>query len=311
MNTAVFAVLGFMVVAVIGMFFYGLFVLINPTRTAQDRLRELQSGKPEQEAYDIITVDGAESDGGLGSRLGNLAAPQTEEDKNNQRKMLLQAGFKSRHALQMFNGLRVSAALALPVILGTPYAVSGASLTRVAMAVLGLAAVGYYGPYVYVKNRTDGRKRQLLKSFPDALDLLVSCVEAGLGLDAAFRRVAIELETAAPDLSREFQLVTHEISAGVPRTEALRHLEHRTGLDEIRSLVNMLTQAERFGTSIAKGLRVHSRMTRQKRMSRAEEEAAKVSPKLTIVMVLFLLPVLGTVLIGPAAIRVSQVLANR
>ena len=101
-------------------------------------------------------------------------------------------------------------------------------------------------------NITDKRKRILLRSFPDALDLLVSCVEAGLGLDAAFRRVALELETAAPDLSREFQVVTYEISAGVPRVEALRHLEIRTGLDEIRSLVNMLAQAERFGTSIAR-----------------------------------------------------------
>jgi tight adherence protein C len=119
------------------------------------------------------------------------------------------------------------------------------------------------------------------------------------------------METASPELSREFQLVTHEVSAGVPRVEALRHLERRTGLDEIRSLVNMLAQAERFGSSIARGLRVHSRMTRQKRMSRAEEEAAKVSPKLTVVMILFLLPVLGMVLMGPAAIKVMTILGQR
>lgn len=97
----------------------------------------------------------------------------------------------------------------------------------------------------------------------------------------------------------------------MPRVEALRHLERRTGLDEIRSLVNMLTQAERFGTSIAKGLRVHSRMTRQKRMSKAEEEAAKVSPKLTVVMIIFLLPVLGMVLMGPALIKVMETMASR
>ena len=139
---------------------------------------------------------------------------------------------------------------------------------------------------------------------PDALDLLVSCVEAGLGLDAAFRRVALEIETAAPELSREFQLVTHEVSAGVPRVEAMRHLEHRTGLDEVRSLVNMLSQAERFGTSIAKGLRSHARVTRQKRMSRAEETAAQVSPKLTVVMIITLLPCIFIVLLGPAGVKI-------
>lgn len=306
---ALFALLGFVTFAIVGSFFYGAYILLNPTRTAQDRLRELQTGKPEQEVYDIITVDGTEANqNSVASRIGALAAPQTEEDKNKQRQLLMQAGFRSRHALEIFNGMRVTLAITLPLLI-VPVAASG-GIFKIAGGVLALAAMGYYGPALYVRNASDTRKRNLLKSFPDALDLLVSCVEAGLGLDAAFRRVSLELETAAPDLSREFQLVTHEISAGVPRAEALRHLERRTGLDEIRSLVNMLTQAERFGTSIAKGLRVHSKMTRQKRMSRAEEEAAKVSPKLTIIMILFLLPVLAIILVGPAGIRVYNTLGK-
>ena len=144
---------------------------------------------------------------------------------------------------------------------------------------------------------TDG-KRDLRTS------ILSSLVEAGLGLDAAFRRVAEEIEGTAPELSLEFQMVNHEISAGFSRVDALKRLQERTGMDEIKSLVNMLTQAERFGTSIARSLRIHSEVTRQKRMSKAEEEAAKVSPKLTVVMILFLLPVLMTVLIGPAMINV-------
>ena len=125
-------------------------------------------------------------------------------------------------------------------------------------------------------------------------------------MDAAFRRVAEEMEGAAPELAYELQMVNHEISAGIPRMEALRHLTTRTGVDEIGRLVNMLTQAERFGTSIARSLRIHSSITRQKRMSRAEEEAAKVSPKLTVVMILFLLPCLILVLLGPAAINVKN-----
>ena len=309
-NAILFVALGALVFVVMGGFFYGMYVLMNPTRTAQDRLRDLQGKAVEEEVYDIITVDKPqEGVGGMASKIGELAAPSTEEEKNKQRQMLLQAGYKNRHALEIFNGVRVSMALCLPLIVA-PFA-SSLGFAQTAFAVVIASAAGYYGPALWLSNITEKRKRTLLRSFPDALDLLVSCVEAGLGLDAAFRRVALELETAAPDLSREFQIVTHEISAGVPRVEALRHLERRTGLDEIRSLVNMLTQAERFGTSIAKGLRVHSRMTRQKRMSKAEEEAAKVSPKLTVIMILFLMPVLGMVLMGPAIIKVMATMAER
>ncbi|MCB9684458.1 MAG: type II secretion system F family protein [Alphaproteobacteria bacterium] len=313
MNAVLFAFLGLLVFGVAGMFFYGLYVLMNPTRTATDRLRDLQGGGPvEAEVVDIITVDTGGDSGGMGgmaSKLGQFAAPTSEEEKSRQRQMLMQAGYKSRHALEIFNGTRVTMALCLPLLV-IPMA-SNSGLTQTAFGALIGSAFGYYAPQLWLTNITDKRKRTLLKSFPDALDLLVSCVEAGLGLDAAFRRVALELETAAPELSREFQIVTHEISAGVPRAEALRHLEHRTGLDEIRSLVNMLTQAERFGSSIAKGLRVHSRMTRQKRMARAEEEAAKVSPKLTIIMVLFLLPTLGLIIMGPAMIKVLAMMGSR
>jgi tight adherence protein C len=308
-NMVLFAMLGTLVFVVVGGLFYGAYVLLNPTRTAGDRLRELKKA-PEVETYDIITVEKAEGGmTGVASRLGQLAAPASDEERSKQRLNLLQAGFKNRHALEIYNGVRVTAALCLPLLVA-PFA-GQIGMVQTALAVLVAAAFGYYAPALYLANITDKRKRTLLRAFPDALDLLVSCVEAGLGLDAAFRRVSLEMDTAAPELAREFQLVTHEISAGVPRVEALRHLERRTGLDEIRSLVNMLAQAERFGSSIARGLRVHSRMTRQKRMSKAEEEAAKVSPKLTVIMILFLLPVLGMVLMGPAAIKVMTILGNR
>ena len=297
--------IGSFIIIVFGGFFYGLYLLLNPTRTAGDRLREFASDSPEEEieTYDIITAEQG-SEGGVVSRLGQLAAPTSEEEKSKQRQMLLQAGFKSRHALEMFNSIRVTAALSLP-LLAVPFAAT-LSTIHIAMVVIVAASFGYYAPSFWLNNVITKRKRKLLAAFPDSLDLLVSCVEAGLGLDAAFRRVAIEMEPASPELAREFQIVNHEISAGVPRVNALRHLEMRTGLDEIRSLVNMLAQAERFGTAIAQGLRIHAQMTRQKRMSRAEEEAAKVSPKLTVVMILFLLPVLGAVLVGPALIRVAE-----
>ena len=312
-NAFLFTALGVLVFVVTGGFFYGLYVLLNPTRTATDRLRDLGGGGiDEVEAFDIISVDAKDEPSSMASRLGQLAAPTSEEEKSKQRQLLLQAGFKNRHALEIYNSVRVTLALSMPLLASAiPLTLGWGFSPQLAFIVLISASFGYYSPSLWVQNVTNKRKRRLLAAFPDALDLLVSCVEAGLGLDAAFRRVAIEMETAAPELSREFQVVTHEISAGVPRVDALRHLETRTGLDEIRSLVNMLAQAERFGTSIAKGLRVHSRMTRQKRMSRAEEEAAKVSPKLTVVMILFLLPVLGAVLVGPAAIKVYEVMNGR
>jgi tight adherence protein C len=285
---------------------YGIATFFNPTRTARDRLREMQ----DQQQEDILGLTGVDQPTGgmnrMAGTLGKLAQPQDEVEVNRLRQMLMQAGFRSRHALEIFNGVRVSGALCLPLLF-IPLA-GRMSFSTMSLVVVILAAAGYFGPQIYVSNTITKRQKALLSAFPDCLDLLVSSVEAGLGLDAAFRRVAAEMEAAAPDLAREFQMVNHEISAGISRVDALKHLETRTGLDEVRSLVNMLTQAERFGTSIAKSLRVHARVTRQKRMSRAEEEAAKVSPKLTVVMILFLLPVLMMVLMGPAIINVIRTL---
>jgi len=301
MNVVVFVLVGGLVMAAITGFLYSAFVFMSPSRTANDRLRDLGGGEV-QESFDIISVGNEGESKGVAGRISALASPTSEEEKSRQRQQLMQAGFKHRRALEIFNSVRVTGAVCLPLLFAPAAATLG--LYQMAGGVVVAVAIGYYLPAFYVTNLVNKRKKELLKSFPDSLDLLVSCVEAGLGLDAAFRRVAMEMETAAPDLAREFQLVTHEVSAGVPRVEALRHLETRTGLDEVRSLVNMLAQAERFGTSIARGLRVHAKVTRQKRMSRAEEVAAQVSPKLTVVMILALLPAIFIILLGPAGVKI-------
>lgn len=299
------AIVAVIVALAAGAMLYGVAGIFNPTRTARDRLREMQ----DQSKDDALGLAGDEPVGGvnrMAGQLGRLAQPQDLAEIHKLRQNLMQAGFRSRHALEIFNGARVTAALCVPMIF-IPF-VASLSFTTMSLGVVLGSALGYFGPQMYVSNTIAKRQKSLLSAFPDSLDLLVSSVEAGLGLDAAFRRVAAEMEAAAPDLAREYQMVNHEISAGISRVDALKHLETRTGLDEVRSLVNMLTQAERFGTSIAKSLRVHARVTRQKRMSRAEEEAAKVSPKLTVVMILFLLPVLMMVLMGPAIINVIRTL---
>lgn len=305
MTGGLFLVLAVMVLLVILAGVYGVFLLLNPTRTAGDRLRDLQGEENEAVEVELIVNQSGDDDG----FIGRFSAGQSVEDKNIMRRKLVQAGYKHRHALEILNFTRIALAVGLPLIL-LP-ATSGLSLKWALGLTVGAVVVGYWGPYMMVENSSNKRKDEILRSFPDSLDLLVSSVEAGLGLDAAFRRVSAEMEGAAPVLAKEFQLVNNEISAGVPRVEALRHLEKRTGLDEIRSLVNMLAQAERFGTSIAKSLRVHANVTRQKRMAKAEEEAAKVSPKLTVVMILTLLPVLGMVLMGPALIRVYRLWSTR
>jgi len=244
--------------------------------------------------------------------LSKLATPSDEQQRNLLRQKLLHAGYRNRNAAEVFNGVRVASVFLIPVIAAPFITYLPNALTQLPQWIvlcggtIFAALIGWMGPMYIVNRRVEGRQRKLLAPFPDALDLLVTSVEAGLALDMAFRRVADEVRSAAPELALEFQLVNHEAAAGVPRLEAFRHLAVRTGLDEIKSLVNMMVQAERFGTSIATALRIHGDLVRQKRMAKAEEEAAKVSPKLTIIMILFLMPCLLIVLLGPAAIRVRD-----
>ena len=302
MNTVVIAGAALLALLTIVAGAYGAYLYLNPSRTASDRLRDLSAADEEEIGFEI----GGEAEGleAIAGQLGKLGGASSVEEASIMRRTLVQAGFSNRRALEMFNGTKVTLALILPLLL-LPIA-AGQSLTVGALVMIGACAAGYYLPGIYINNLVNKRQSDLLASFPDCLDLLVSSVEAGLGLDAAFRRVAAEMEASAPELSREFQLSNHEISAGVARVDALKHLYDRTGLDEVRSLVNMLSQSERFGTSVAKSLRVHAQVTRNKRMSRAEEEAAKVSPKLTVIMIVFLLPVLMSILIGPAMLNVMK-----
>lgn len=277
---------------------YGVYQLLNPTRTSRDRLAELTGGpkkdpKGEDELADRIQ-----------KRLAELATSADIDDADALQKQLIQGGYRARNAPQLFNMARVALALAMPIFISP--LVLGSSLTTMAGAVFLASGFGYVLPQLIVNGAVQARQTELLNAFPDSLDLLVTCVEAGLGLDAAIKRVAFEMEEAAPMLSSEMLTISSEISAGVARVDALKHFGERTGVEEITSLVNMLVQADRFGTSIGESLRTHSEIVREHRMSRAEEAAAAVSPKLTVVMILFLMPTLGIVLLGPAIINISK-----
>ena len=275
----------------------GVYILFNPRRTSEDRLEDLMGKKAEMQNEAMKKA--------IAERISKLAQSQDEDERNLLKVKLLQAGYRDPRAADVYNATRVAMLMIFPLLI-SPFLVWQENIAILMIGVVVSAIFGYMIPLIVVNSNIATRQKKLLNPFADALDLLVTSVEAGLGVDAAFRRVSTELETAAPELALEFQLVNNEISAGVARPDALKRLSTRTGLDEIKALVNMLTQAERFGTSIARAMRIHSDLTRQKRMAKAEEMAAKVSPKLTVVMIIFLLPCLFLVLLGPAIIRVKN-----
>ena len=174
-----------------------------------------------------------------------------------------------------------------------------------------LAALGYYLPNVVLAHIISRRQRELFEAFPDALDLMRVCVQAGLGMDAAIERVGREMELESSALSEEFHLVSLELRAGASRGDALRNLALRVSLEDIDAMVATLVQADRFGTSVAESLRVHSETLRTKRRLIAEESAAKLPVKLLVPLIFCVFPALLTVLLGPAVISVYRILLPR
>ena len=235
-------------------------------------------------------------------RIGKVA-PRSPSEMGKLQQRLVAAGYRSNEALVTFFGIRVALALVVFVVLGLPIILR----PNLPMA-LGGAALGYMLPAIVLARWAKQRQHKIRLSLPDALDLLVVSVEAGLGLDQAIQRVATELGTAHPDLSDEMRLIGLELRAGKARSEALHNLGARTGVDDIVSLVAMLVQTDKFGTSVAQSLRIHSATLRTKRRQRAEEAAAKTGVKMVFPLVFCIFPAIWIVTIGPAAIRFIQVL---
>jgi tight adherence protein C len=171
---------------------------------------------------------------------------------------------------------------------------------------VGAATLGYYLPALYIKNRIDKRQKAIRRSWPDALDLLLICVESGMGIESAFRKVAEEIRTQSPELADELSVTTAELSYLPDRRQGYENLGDRTGLEAVKSVVTSLIQAERYGTPIGQALRVLAQESREMRMSEAERKAAALPPKLTVPMILFFLPVLFAVIITPAVIQISD-----
>jgi tight adherence protein C len=229
------------------------------------------------------------------------ASPNAQQTPKNQL-LMIRAGYRSPEAMMAVRGFKILVPVALVAV-----AFFTGAYTFNPFLVFGMAAVaGYLLPDMWLTWRVRSRQRLLRRALPDGLDLLVICVEAGLGLDQALLRVAQELNVAHPELSDELQLVNLEMRVGKTRLDAMRELARRTGLDDIKALVSMLIQTERFGTSVAQSLRVHSDDLRIKRRQRAEEMAAKTTVKMVPALVFFIFPALMVVILGPAIIAIMR-----
>jgi tight adherence protein C len=223
---------------------------------------------------------------------------------------LVQAGFWSAEAPRIFFGARVAITAGLVFVGLVVGALLDARLAATLVLGVWLGGVGWLVPSWYVLRRRTQRRMEVRRALADALDLLVACVEAGMGLNQALLRVADEIRNVSAALAEELTMVNLEIRAGKPRDQALRNLAERTGLDDVEALVSTLIQTERFGTSVGRALRVQAHTLRQKRRQRAEEAAAKTTIKLIFPLVIFVFPALFVVILGPAVIQVVQALAD-
>ncbi len=244
-------------------------------------------------------------------RAAHWVLPKKSAERESIQRQLTHAGFRSANAVAVFYGVKTCLAAVLVVISlsVTRFMPQLSSSAVIFWAMVG-AALGLIGPNIVLRNLVERRQRRLRNGFPDALDMLVVCVEAGLGLTAAIQRVADEVRYSHPELAAELALVNAETRAGVERETALKNLTERTGLDDVRGLVSLLIQTLRFGTGIADTLRVYAEEFRDKRTQRAEELAAKIGTKLIFPLVFCLFPSFFVVAIGPAVIRIVEAFAT-
>jgi tight adherence protein C len=245
----------------------------------------------------------------LSGKLAQLSVPEAGWETSPLRIRFMNAGLRGPAAPALYFAAKSLLALVLPFAVFVGLGISGARLpmTGTLTALLAAGAIGYYLPNAILAHRIARRQRDILEAFPDALDLMTVCVEAGLGLDAALLRVATEMEFTHPTLAEELHLVTLELRAGSSKEKALRNLALRTGVEDIDTLVAMLIQAERFGTSVADSLRVHADALRTQRRLRAEEAAAKIPVKLLFPLIFCIFPSMLVVLMGPAFLRILRV----
>lgn len=243
----------------------------------------------------------------LAQPLARLSVPADGWETSPVRLRFINAGWRAPSTPGLFHAAKTALTLGLPLLayLALPHG-TGRPASLTFLALVAAAACGYYAPDFILKRRIALRQREIFESFPDALDLMTVCVEAGLAMDAALARVGAEIGLKSPILAEELQLVTLELRAGSAKEKALRNLALRTGVEDVEALAKMLIQAERFGTSVGSALRVQSDQLRTRRRQLIEEKAAKIATKLLFPLIFCIFPALLVVLLGPAVLQIMR-----
>lgn len=289
--------------------------LADRSGSAEDRLQRIMNPEKGRAATEEQVVRRQEKFQAqvtkAADKLGRTLRPSDEQELGKVRLELLNAGFRNENSVAIFYGIKMILML-LGLGVAFPFLALKYGVTRNALTLTAVAgAVGFYLPGMVVSSRKKKRSESIFLGLPDALDLMVVCVEAGLGLDAAMRRVTSELATSCQVLCEEFAISNFQLQMGRARKDVLRDLGVRTGVDDVRSLAAVIIQAEKFGASIGAALRVQSDAMRLRRRQYAEERAAKTAVKIMIPLILFIFPGVFVVLVGPAGIQIANTLMGK
>jgi tight adherence protein C len=293
-----FVVLIFLAVAIGGVF-VGMRLYVRPKEALErvvgglDNTPENAPPHPSLAFHDIV------------KKLGNFV-PQSPKDVTVMQRRLIRAGMRGENALKYLYGAKAVFGVLLPLLVTGLVVGASTDASNKVIAIVVATAVGFFGPNEYVRRKALKRQKEIGRGLPNALDLLVVCVESGLGLDQAIMQVAKELDHAHPEISQEFGIVNLELKAGKRRVEALRNLAERTGVDDLKKLVAVLIQADRFGTGVAQSLRAHADFMRVQYRQVAEEKAAKLGVKLIFPIFFCILPTLFVITVGPVAMKIIR-----
>jgi tight adherence protein C len=299
---------------VICLLFLGMFMHVRGARYRRAMIDKIRSEESDwtvvaTEAPSVGLADGRPNAmARFLSAIGMRVNPGRTTDNLEIKLKFLKAGLSGRNVPTVFWGTKFLLAVVLPLAFLIPAVLffKTVQANHLLLGAMFLAMLGLFLPDWWLRSKTSARKEKLSKAFPDMLDLLVVCVEAGMGLDAAISRVGEELGLSHPELSQELKLLNLELRAGKPRQTALRNLASRTDIDDVNSLVTLLIQTDRFGTSVAQALKVFSDSFRTARFQRAEEVAAKIATKMIFPLALGLFPCVFIVVLGPVAIQVYR-----
>ncbi|HYE72457.1 MAG TPA: type II secretion system F family protein, partial [Blastocatellia bacterium] len=279
--------------------------IVRPANPLDDRLREINPRAAEPSTAQPVSKVIVER---VAKPISKIAPP-SKSTARRLRRRLIKAGFTGDNAVSVYGALRLGSAIFFPIVAFIVALASGHIFDSFSFMLAAIAMIfGLFIPSFILSRLITKRQQKIMRALPDAIDLMVVCVEAGLALNSALQRVGRELEFVEPTLAAEMAMTNREIRAGKPRDEALRNMGDRTGVDDIKSLVAMLIQSDKFGTSIAASLRIFADSMRTKRRQRAEELVSKATIKLIFPLLLFIFPALLIVLLAPALMQLPQLL---